>query len=145
MQDTQIAYVESPLQQGLLNCIDSLNVNLNDRKIGKQLLLDCAVLNKSKGKLKLVGTLHKRIIVYKMSLVLQYVNKKSKVVDNRVLYTVEHEIKTNDNERIPSQENTLLAVDRCVLSLQAEMLGLFTIISEQQLKLKDANETRQGN
>jgi len=124
------------VQQGVLNCLDSFNVDMQKRNIQKQYRIDVRLYDASKS--VIIGASKEKDYTIELKYVLAHLDKKGKITKQGTLYTINTRIEIAKKGGKPTHGSAQRAVDQCFLILMRECLGLFALACEQKIKREAA-------
>ena len=124
------------VQQGVLNCLDSFNVDMQKKGIQKQYRIDVRLYDKNKS--VIIGVDKRKDYTIELKYVLINLNPEGKTISQGTLYTINTRIEIAKKGGQPTHGSAQRAVDQCFLVLMRECLGLFALACEQRLKRETA-------
>lgn len=143
-------YVETYLQQTVINAIDSLNEEMHKRSISKLIQVEARIFNARK--LQMEGVKLDPIPKYELKIhmstykTIKQLQKKNAKPDSKVLlFKGDWEIKLAKGKTVPTQEATGKACDVIMGFFMRDCIGLFIAVSEQRLKHGKRPDAEQDN
>ena len=124
------------VQQAVVNCLDSFNVDLQKKGIPKQYRIDVRLFNAAKN--IIIGASKKKEYTMELKYVLINLDSNGKQKNEGILYSCTTRIENAKEDGTFPKGSAVKAVDQCFLVLMRESLGLYALAAEQRAQRETA-------